>query len=363
MKNLDQYFNKAREEREIIPLAEIEEILSLKGKHAQSQSNGLLHTLFQRKEFRLATISAFTLLLGSAVVFMAVQDKTNVGQEVFIPHAQRRVMHLVKNISARPQNAEIRISQFGSNTNPKVTAIPIHLRSKFELSEDKLKLLGIRFTDELIKYEGNVKARGYVSFSVLTNITTSVTVDDRQWAGVKEYEFYPWFLTDQAGHQGVKYKFDNEPALKMTNSFFYNVIDQLIPIQVTRPGFKKVIFWFSQTPELMKILESAAMVSNNAGTLPDESADKGNRTIQIEIFPTITEDHVQVIVKVLKQQKLEISLLNSSGEVVQVPVNNKVLKEGDYNFSMDLSTFRKGLYFVRIKPDPGLITIHRLFKK
>jgi hypothetical protein len=113
----------------------------------------------------------------------------------------------------------------------------------------------------------------------------------------------------------------------------------------------------------MKILESAAMISNNTGTLPSESPDKGNRTIQIEIFPTITEDHVQVIAKVLKQQKLEMSLLNSSGEVVQVPVNNRVLKEGDHNFSMDLSTFRRGLYFVRIKSDPGLITIHRLFKK
>ncbi len=106
-------------------------------------------------------------LLGSVIAFLVVQHKTRVGEEVFIPPAQRRIRHLVKNISDRPENREIRVSQFGSDTNLEVTGIPIHLRPNFEPSEDKVNLLGIRFYDAYIQYEGNVRGRGYVSFRIL----------------------------------------------------------------------------------------------------------------------------------------------------------------------------------------------------
>lgn len=369
MKDLDQYFDKATRQKEIVPLPEIDEILSLKEQHVQNHSPNLLYALFHRREFGFATLSIFAVLLASITVFLVVEDRAQVDQEVFVPQAQRRVMHLVNSISASPKYGEITISQFGSGTNPDITVIPIHLRSKFELSEDKLKLLGITFTDTLVKYEGNVKGKGYVRFSVPKASAEAPFFDTRVLigptrAGIKEYDFYPWFLTDENGLQGSRYQFGGrEPAGKMTNSFFLNAIDELIPIQIDRPGFKKVIFWFSQTPQLMNILESAAMISKNTEILDNPKTDRTNRTIQIEIFPTITKGDVQVIANVLKEQKLEISLLNSSGEVLQVPVNNQVLEEGDHNFSMDLSTFEKGLYFVRIKSDPGLITIHRLFKE
>ena len=368
MKDLDEYFDKAARQKEIVPLSQIDEMLSLKERHAQGQSQSSFYTLFQRKEFSFVTITIFTMLLVSIVVFLIVQDKDRVDQEVFIPQAQRRLLHLVKNISDRPENQGIKISQFGTDANPEVTGIPIHLRSKFELSEDQLKLLGIRFYDEYIQYEGNVKGSGYVAFRILrTDVNppakfSFLEASGEHRPGVKEYEFYPWFMTDEAGYQGFRYRFKNEPALKTTSSFFLNVIDELIPIQIDRPGFKKVIFWFSQTPELMNILESAARISTNAEVPDGPGTDNTNRTILIEIYPTITKGEVQVNAKVLKKQKLEITLLNSSGEVVQTAVNNQVLEEGDHQFSLDLSTFRKGLYFVRIKSDPGLITIHRLFK-
>jgi hypothetical protein len=362
MKDLAQYFDKAVRQEEIVSLAEVAEILSRPEQNAQNHRTNSWYPLFHRRETGFAALVIFAVLLGTIIVLLGVPDRSNVDQEVFIPQTQRRVMHLVNSLSASPKNGKITVSQFGSDTNPAVTAIPIHLRSKFELSEDELKLLGITFTDTLIKYEGNVKGKGYVSFSVLKTISTSVSVDDKQWTGVKEYKFYPWFLSDEAGFQGVRYRFENEPALKMTESFFYDVVDQLIPIQVNRPGFKKVIFWFSQTPELINILESAALISKNTEIPGDANADKTNSTIQIEIFPTITKGAVQVIANVQKKQKLEIALLNPSGEILQIPINEQVLDKGDHNFTMDLSTFTKGLYFVRIKSDPGLTTIHRLFK-
>jgi hypothetical protein len=369
MKDLDEYFDAAGRQNEVVTLTEIEKILSSREQHAQRLSHNFLSTLFQPNEFSFAAIGIFIMVLGSVAAFLVVQDKTHIDQEVFIPPAQRRVMHLVKNISDRPENREIRISQFGSGPNSEVTAIPIHLRSKFELSEDKVNLLGITYSDELVKYEGNAKGKGYVRFLVpkgnaesFSKIDIHVLVGPLR-AGVKEYDFYPWFLTDENGFQGPRYQFGGrEPDGKMTNSFFWNVIDELIPIQIDRPGFKKVIFWFSQSPELMKILESAAMISKNTETLGNPKTDIANRTIQIEIFPTITKGDVQVIANVIDKQKLEIALLNSAGEVLQVPFD-QVLETGNHKFSMDLSTLRKGLYFVRIKSDPGLITIHRLFKE
>ncbi|MEX2231070.1 MAG: T9SS type A sorting domain-containing protein [Cyclobacteriaceae bacterium] len=371
MKDLDEYFDKAVRQEEIVPLAKIDEILSSKKQRAQNQSPNFLYALFQRKEFGLAMLSTITILIVSIMIFFVIQDKTHVDEEVFVPQAQRRVMHLVKNISAHPNNREITVSQFGSTTNPEETAIPIHLRSKFELSEDKLKLLGITFSDTLVKYEGNAKGKGYVRFSVpkASAETPFLKVDIRLLigpirAGIKEYEFYPWFLTNENGLQGPRYEFGGrEPSGKMTNSFFLSAIDELIPIQIDRPGFAKVIFWFSQTPELMSILESATMISKNTEMLDVPATNRTNSTIEIEIFPTITKRDVQVVTNVLKKQKLEITLLNSSGDVLQVPVNNHVLEKGDHSFSIDLSTFEKGLYFVRIKSDPGLITIHRLFKE
>jgi|GEM_PF-6018986 len=363
MKDLDQYFEKAARQEEIVSLAEIAEMLSRPEQNVQNHPTNPWYAIFHRKETVFAALAIFAVLLGSIVVFLGVPDRSRVDQEVFVPQTQRRVMHLVSSISASPKNEKITVSQFGTDTSPDGTTIPIHLRSKFELSEDRLKLLGITFTDTVVKYEANVKGKGYVSFSIEKTISTSVSVDDKQKSGVKEFEFYPWFLSDEDGFQGVQYRFENEPALKMTKSFFYDAIDQLIPIQVNRPGFTKVTFWFSQTPELMDILESAAMISENIKIPDDETADKRNRTIEIEIFPTITRGEVQVIANVLEEQKLEIALLNSAGEILQIPIHQQVLNKGDHRFTMDLSTLGKGLYFVRIKSEPGLTTIHRLFKE
>lgn len=369
MKDLDQYFDKAARQEEIVSLAEIAQILSRLKQDVQDHPTNPLYALFHRREIRFAALGIFAVLLGSIVVFLSVHDRSNAGQEVFVPQTQRRVMHLVNSIAASSENREITVSQFGSETTPDVTAIPIHLRSKFELSEEKLKLLGITFTDTLIRYEGNVKGKGYLRLLVPKGAAEAPIFDSRVLigptrAGAKEYAFYPWFLTNDNGLQGSRYQFGGrEPAGKMTNSFFLNAIDQLIPIQVKRPGFEIAIFWFSQTPELMNILESAAMISKNTEIQNSPKTDRTNRTIQIEIFPTITKGDIQVVAKVLKKQKLEIAVLNSSGEVLQIPVNNQVLAEGDHKLAIDLSTFRKGLYFIRLKSDPGLITIHRLFKE
>ncbi|MEX1238242.1 MAG: T9SS type A sorting domain-containing protein [Cyclobacteriaceae bacterium] len=368
MKDLDHYFNKAKEEREIISLEEIRAALPGRQRTAQSQSRPLLHMLFRRKELRFAAVGVFILLLGCMLIVSVLRDE-DLDHEVFVPPAQRRVMHLVKNVSARPENEQIKVSQFGSDANPEATGIPIHLRSKFELSDEQLELLGIRFYDDYIRYEGNVAGSGYLSFGVLRAGAKwppdvyPLEVSDGPRAGVKEYQFYPWFMTDEAGYQGFRYRFNNEPALKTSSKFFLNVIDELIPIQIDRPSFKKVIFWFSQTPELMDILESAAKMTERPEITEDRSTTETRTTVGIEIFPTITKGGVQVVANILKKQKLEIAILNSSGEILQIPVNNQLLEKGHHTFSMDLSTFRKGLYFVRIKSDPGLITIHRLFKE
>jgi hypothetical protein len=364
MKDLDEYFDKAARQGEIVPLAEISNLLSRKEPRAKNHAGDASRSFFRRREFAFAAFGMCVIVVGAIVLLSPVRHGRYAGQEVFVPLGQRRVMHLVKNISEGPENREIRVSQFGRGDNPQVSGIPIHLRSKFELSEEKLKLLGVTITDTLIKYEGNVKGKGYVSFLVpkMKN-WTSVSVDDRQRADVKEYEFYPWFMSGEDGRQGVRYRFEKEPAAKMTQSFFDDVVDELVPIQVDRPGFRKVIFWFSQTPALMDILETAAMVSENDEAPGEADTDVADKTIQVEIFPTITKGEVNVVASVLKKQKLEIALLNSSGDVVQIAVDKDVVDKGDHQFTMDLSSFRQGLFFVRIKSEPGMTTIHRVFRE
>ncbi|MBT1696058.1 T9SS type A sorting domain-containing protein [Fulvivirgaceae bacterium PWU4] len=368
MKKLEDYFQKAKDQEPLMNIGEVENLLSKSHAPFVTRAEAFLN-LFRKEKKLYPSLIAFTMLTFFIISLVFLQDtfKQQAEQEVFIPESQKRITRLVNNLSENSTHPSIQLKPIGGSQAKANKHIPTHLGSAFELSEEKLKLLGITFDVDRITYEGNVKGSGYVAFNVGPAITgngKSVIIDDNQKAGIREYDFYPWFLSDEVGHQTVRYRFDNEPALKMTNAFFYSAIDDLIPIQIQRDGFKKVIFWFSSTPKLLSLLESAANV--DAGNSPrpyKEGLEQKKATINIELYPTITTGRVEVKTVVSKAQKLEISVLSSSGEVVLIPVALQSLKEGDHNFSFDLSGFNNGLYFVRIKSAPGLITIHRLFKE
>ena len=200
--------------------------------------------------------------------------------------------------------------------------------------------------------------KGYVSFLVKGIWSRSVTIKSKE-KGVPEYSFYPWFMSDENGLQTVRYQFDGEDSLKMTNAFFASVVDQLIPVQVNRFGISNTIFWFAQTPELMRILESAAQVSETDDTY---TAEKREASPDIQLFPTISKGPVTVTAKIFREQNLEIAVLSSSGEVLKV-VNKPRLTSGEHNVELDFTELKRGLYFVRIKSTPGLTTMHRVFKE
>jgi hypothetical protein len=368
MKDLEDYFNAARKTE---PPQSLQEIKNIINRTEQPQSFSNIDQLFyKRKSFIYLSLTISTMLLTLIISLIAFQDPKSSDQEVFIPDSQQRLVRLVKGITIDSTSSAIRLSPVGRKTvylskdsviavQKAVESIPLHLRSTLQLPNETLILLGIIITDFNIRYEGNVKGSGFVSFYV--NATHhSTSVEDGQRKGVKEYDFYPWFLTDENGKQRVRYQFNNEPPLKMTNEFFSNTMDQLIPIKVASPDGGNVIFWFSQTDALMRILESAASVPIDSG--PKENEDTSASSLEIQLYPTITKGEVNVTLKTLKKQQLEISVLNGSGEVIQVPVKNQTLDEGDHYFQMDLSRFEKGLYFVRVQSQPGITTVHRIFK-
>jgi hypothetical protein len=365
MKNLEDYLQKAKEQDPVMTIGQVEDLLSKP--HARSEYKP--ETFFDR--FRkqkklyptLIACTMITLFIISLFLFQEPQQKP--GQDIFIPESQQRITRLVHNLSEHPTRSTMRIQSIGSNPRQADNRIPIHLRSALELSDEQLKLIGIAVTDQQIIFEGNVKGQGYVRVGAWMDkkmgLAEGVSIKEEQKPGVKAYGFYPWFLSDSVGHQTVKYRFDNEPALKMTNEFFSSAMDELIPVQVKRPGFKKVIFWFSSTPELLSLLETAAHMDVYT-TVDKKSADQKPENIDITLYPTVTTGDVRVKAVVSKPQNLEVSVLNSSGEVVS-KVAYQALREGEHSFSMDLSRFTRGLYFVKIKSEPGLITMHRLFKE
>lgn len=356
MKNLEDYFNAAKKTEPMQSLQEIENMIS---RHRAKQGHSIFNLdnlFYKRKSFIYLSLTFSTMLLAAILSLVMLPFQQEQEQEVFIPSSQQRIMHLVNELNRADQ--AIKVSQLGQTVFKDTQAVPKHMRSALSLSTETMQLLGITISATEIKYEGNIKGLGFLSFAV-TSKHHSGQVDENQHKGFKEYDFYPWFLSDETGKQRVRYQFDNEPPLKMTNAFFTNVMDQLIPIEVRSPGGGNVIFWFSQSDALMQILESAA----NLTTSPSVNTQNEPKTnsLEIELYPTITTGVVDVNLNALKKQDVEISVLNGSGEVLKV-YKNENLKEGGHSLKMDLSEFQKGLYFVRVHSQPGITTIHRIFK-
>lgn len=358
MDKLDQYFDKARKTDEIIPMSGIESILSREDETRQSPH--ILYALLHRKE--LLYIATSVLVAGVIFLFMVLSSEKIIMRPdhvVFIPDQQQRIMHLVSAIAAHPKKSLITLSQFGSGSGSEAATIPMHLRTKFELPKDKLKLLGITLTTAQIKYEGNVIGKGYLSFSVKGFWSQSVSLDGNEKKGVPRFAFYPWFMSDEHGIQTVRYRLDGEDSLKMTNAFFTSVIDQLIPVEVNHFGTSKTVFWFAQSPDLMRILESVASVSESDKFYAPEKAEDSP---EIKIFPTITTGKVTIAAQIVREQNMEITVLTSSGEVIR-RVNKQKLAIGSHSFDLELSELKEGLHFIRIKSTPGVITMHRIIKE
>lgn len=362
MKDLQSYFDKAKRDDDLISKEEINDIITNIDRRNQAKPWLHIPPIFKTHLFIYVSLT-FSIMLIATILSVVMLQTTPKTEQVYVPESQQRLMKLVSALNQVEENGSIKIVLFNKTEALQkklvkaTNVIPAHLRSKFELTMEKLEQVGILFKENAIVFEGNVKGHGYIALRIGAT-SHSVQIEERERIGVKTYESYPWFLSDEHGKQGVRYQFDSEPDVKMTNEFFENTLDQLIPIQVNRPGFKKTIFWFRQTDELMKVLESSANVLSD-NPQPEQQVS----TIKLELYPTITKGKVTANTTALEKTKFEISVLNSSGEVLDIPVKNQTLEPGDHNFEFDLSAYENGLYFIRVKSHPGLVTIHRLFKK
>lgn len=368
MKKIEDYLKNASEHKSIMSINEIEDTLILKTKKSRSNTDFTLHRIFQFIHENKLKLTLTTMLLTIIVSLFTIQDSIHQDQNIYIPESQQRIIQLVSLLNENKNKSIIKVSHFGNEANEKSNNIPIHMRSKIELPNDKLKQLGIFMDDEKIIYEGNVVGSGYLKFEVRKENypkgygSTSVTVDRYKQSSITEYTFYPWFLTDLNGKQSVRYSFDNEAELKMTDDFFLSTLDQLIPIQVSLKGFYPVIFWFSSSPELIKILESESKASEKTIS-ENKSYEKSSLSMEIEVFPTLLKTEVNIHANFRVKQPFEVLLLNPSGEIIQTIVKNQIMVAGEHNFSMDVSTLQSGLYFIRVQSENGRITFHRVFKE
>jgi hypothetical protein len=288
MKDLQSYFNQAKKQEVLISREKINDMIIDIDRQRQSSTQTFdFPPILKTRQFIYVSLT-FSIMLIAAILSVVMIQTTPTAEQVYVPESQQRLLQLVNALNQIEQSNSVKVLPFretGALAKKVVEAknvVPIHLRSKFELSESKLAQIGITFRPNEIIYEGNVKGHGYITFSISVNGSRAVSLSENQHDGVKIYESYPWFLSDETGYQGVRYRFDNEPELKMTNEFFENTLDQLIPIQINRPGFTKVIFWYQQTDELMKVLESSANILPEQGQQRKEQVS----TIKLELYPT-----------------------------------------------------------------------------
>ena len=84
--------------------------------------------------------------------------------------------------------------------------------------------------------------------------------------------------------------------------------------------------------------------------------------IAVELYPTLTTGKTELKAVVHSALTLDVTVIDFNDEVKLTPVTHQSLTEGSHQFPIDLSALPSGLYFVQIKSEPGVMTVHRVFK-
>ncbi len=342
MKPIDRYFEKARQRP---GLASKDEIHQMIRQPAVAESNRSGY----REIRKLAAVITIIFLIGFILFLIRPEVTPPVQQAHFTDYYEFRYASLVHELQEHPEKSGIRLIA------SKAPDIPLHLTAQVQPPEEILNQLGLYTSEKNIVYKGNIQSAGFVSFSIVGE-RHSVYVADRQQTGEKIYDFYPLFLSDMNGRQRVKYRFVNEPEDKLTDDFFEERINTLIPIVLDVPGTDaKVVFWFLPTEELLNILEQD--VSHPVKDRSDFSENQIGR--EVKIYPNPATGLLNLEMD-LYHERINITLLDINGKLVRalMPSTRVIASHGQYQF--DTGDIPRGIYLLSIESDQTGRVVRRI---
>lgn len=256
MEKLNAYKETIENQSQLLSTEEVLQVIDTK---ETIESSTKTIKLWHKKSLAFAASVAVLLTL----VFLIPKDNTSTNIEGELSYFDYRYTNYVETAQDDPSIYDSKII----NTIKGNNRFPSHLSTLVEPSPEALQKIGFIFDENNVYYEANVNGHGYINIGVKDG-RASVIVGDNKKPGVRSETYYPAFMSDMAGRQGVKYRFGSEDSEKMKTNYFEASSSSLIPIVVkvgvTYPSKReKMIFWFSPSDRLFEILENEKINSQN----------------------------------------------------------------------------------------------------
>ena len=218
-----------------------------------------------------------------------------------------------------------------------------------------LEKLGIKLSDEELTFEANIIGHGYLKYT-LTDDAHSLYVDDDHKSNIElETKIYPLFVSKMNGYQRTRYAFVSEGGLKKKQKAYNTELDELVPIAIPKPSNTNeyiAIFWFESTEALFDILSQE--IPGNAASnsfLPDEETSE-----TITVLQNPVKNQLKLNYQLPDQTRASISLISVDGNHIKTLIDQKSIRSGSHELSVDVSTLRKGIYLIQMATSEKRIT-------
>lgn len=87
------------------------------------------------------------------------------------------------------------------------------------------------------------------------------------------------------------------------------------------------------------------------------STNEINEKISFEITPNPSSDFVNIQIQTVSNQSARLTIQNLTGQIV---LNEKIELNGDFNTSIDVSNWTKGVYVVHVKTENGIVWTEKI---
>jgi len=343
MREIEKYIEALKKEPELLSQYEIENLLKAPNELSIDTRNTFTTINF-------AIVGMIAILI--ALVFLLKNDSLSISQQEYTSYYEYRYASLVQSIQKKPKTSQTQLF-LTTNDNDEV---PLHLKIYIEPPIEILNKMGFTFTETNIVYEANVASAGYVRLGMVSG-RASVSISDSKKDNVETYDFYPLFLSEMDGRQGVRYSFGNESKEKLTDTFFQERRDSLIPIVVEIPGKEtKMIFWFLPTEKLFEILDDGnSKYKETEGNFNEENKKR------IVIYPNPTKEFISI--EINSQEDLTaIELLDLNGQSVDILSPKVTIKNSQVFYDLDIRDLPNGIYLLSMELGENSKVVKRIIK-
>ena len=352
---LDQLFAKAREEKPLLSLDEVE-------KHIQSKS--LLKNLFRK--YRTLIILGITFFTTGLIYFNISEQKEK----------EITKIKLNESFTNYELNVQPEISKPKVKHDPKVadinTQIPFNKRTEeidkikyLELNNEELKTLGIEIKDDTLRVH-DARKENYVLWEIARGSNSAIIYsknDDFEKRKFKQFRM-----------RHITRKEDGElsKAVEILNSDSLNY-DYLIPIKIvsdTKTSALEFFVWYNLTQDFIDALPSRyqdelnAELSNNQIIIEESFKEQTNcgyletfcRDIsifdRIRVFPNPATTHMAAHFETLEDCRLTIDLMDIEGRLLQ-NLFSGTISAGQQKIALDVSEVEPDLYLLKFEASNG----------